>query len=281
MTQRARFRTAVFSVALVLLVASCTESDTVRSGDGPTPSSGATTAAGPQTPSDETDSGNSASMTTSTQPEVDAAPSTSAFLTIVGNISVPEGEPGSLTIVMTGPPQRGSVPVIVRNRTSQATHSLEVAGTARTPAGELVGSGASQGLVPAQVGPGEWAFGYVYFGFDDLPVDAVFDLTATGETAPGFLGKLDVRPVELNQIQGSYSRQVVGIVQNESGEDVSGPVSVNVACFDDAGAQLLSTHGSYTDSDELPPGGTSSFSIDMFDVGSCANYVVGASGWSF
>ncbi|MGY6502465.1 MAG: FxLYD domain-containing protein [Acidimicrobiales bacterium] len=264
------------------MAVSCTDGEVVRSGDGPTPNPGDVTAVAADEAAPETTKDTKPPSTTSTTQAVqDAEPSTSAVLTTVGTTAVPDGESGSLSIVLTGPPQRGSVPVAVRNRTPDTIHSLEVSGTARTPAGDLVASGSSFSMAPARLGAGEWAFGFVYFGYDEFPGDVSFDLTASGQTQPGFMGQIDVRPVELNQIEGSYSRQVVGIVQNDSDDEVAGPISVSVACFDDSGTQLLSTHESFTDGNDLAPGGTSSFSIDLFDVTACANYVVGASGWSF
>lgn len=90
-----------------------------------------------------------------------------------------------------------------------------------------------------------------------------------------------MRPVETNVVPSeSTGQQVVGIVVNETDNTVQGPVSVNVICFDEAGTTVTGTHGGFTDADTIAPGGTASFSVDLFD-GPCPNFAVGASGYDF
>lgn len=266
-------RLAAAALVSVLAVGCSSRGDDVRSGSGPDAQDSTTSSAKDQQDKPE-------ERTTTTDVPA-AAPSTAPFLTVVGTVTVPDGELDKLSVVLLGPAgDGGSVPVVVRNRTDDTVYSIEASATARAADGSLAASGSSQGFAPSAVAPGEWAFGYVYFG-GDLPAGATFDVTATGETDEAFIGSVDVKPVETNLVPGQYGgRQVVGIVSNDHAEEVSGPISVDVICFDAAGTAVTSTHRSFTDADTIAAGGTASFSVDVFEA-ECVNYAVGASGHSF
>ena len=238
----------------------------VRSGDGPTPATSDTGGDASSEVSDEADS---------------AAPTTSVMLSIKGDLQVPDGVVGELSIVVVGNPQsnQDSVPVIVRNRTSEPLAGIEVTGTARNAAGALVGSGASQGFAPELVLPGEWSVGYVYFDSGKLEDDTEYDLTATGSEPDEFTGSVDVKVVEASRTKGQFGDQLVGIVENPTDAEVGGPIDVLVACFDKAG-ELLTTTSDFVEGDSLPPGGTGSFSVDLFDD-PCENWAIGSSGYNF
>jgi len=200
---------------------------------------------------------------------------------ISGTVTIPDGEEGELSIVLTGSTvQDGVVPVIVRNRTDDTVYAIEVSGTARSGDGTLAGSGASQGLTPPAVAPGEWAFGYVLFQ-GDVPSDAALDLTAAGETDDDFFGGVNATIVEHNLVPGDFGSNMLGIVANETEEEISGPVSVDLVCFDEAGTVPLSTSRGYADLDPLPAGGTSSFSVGLLADAPCPNFAMGASGYSY
>lgn len=265
----------IAAITGALLLAACGSSDDVRSGRGPEPS--------PQ-PAGRTGGSEPASSTTSTSaaPAKESAdPVTSPMLAVVGNVVVPSGRAGELSVVMVGAQATSdgtTLPVIVRNRTGKTVYNIEASATARTTDGSLAGSGSSQGFLPSVVKPGEWAFGYVYFSGAEVPKGAKFDVTATADDDPGYSNMLDVKPVETNLTSGSYSKQVIGIVKNDLDRDVDGPVSVGVACFDAAGKALTSVTTSFTDADTVAAGGTASFTIDIFDD-PCPVYAVGGSGF--
>jgi hypothetical protein len=250
-----------------LLVACCSSSDsddTVRSGSGPSPAS-------------TSDSGPSSSEP---NPEpASAPPATSPMLEVQGKVNIPDGEADKLSVVAVGKPDGDSVPVVIRNRTAEPLSALEVTGTARGAGGALIASGSSQGFAPALIQPGEWAFGYVYFGGPKLSPDTEYDLTATGQEPDDF-GSVDVQIVEVSTTSGAFGDQFVGIMKNPSTTDqVGGPVGVMVGCFDKSGT-LFATHSSFAEADSIPAGGTSSFSIDLFDD-PCPNWAMGASGFTF
>jgi hypothetical protein len=207
-----------------------------------------------------------------------------SLLNITGNLQIPEGEPGKLSVVIVGEvlssPYSASLPVVVRNRTADALYNVEATAIARGLDGLLAGSGRTQGFTSTRIGPGEWAFASVYFS-SEMPDGATFEVTVTGEKSSAFLGSVDVRPVELNQTLGSFSDiQIVGIVANETEKPVDGPISVSVACFDDSGSVIIGVFQTYTDGDAIPPGGRASFAADIYDV-PCPNFAVGASGYNF
>ena len=155
----------------------------------------------------------------------------------------------------------------------------EVSGTARDGAGKLMGSGSSQGFAPELVNPGEWAFGYVFIDGVKAAKDTEFDFTATGNEPDDFLSSVDVEIVEVAQTKGNFGDSLTGILKNPTDEKVSGPVDVSAACFDKSGS-LISTQSGFADSDSLAPGGTSSFSIDLFDD-PCEFFAMGSSGYNY
>lgn len=270
-------RRAQLTLVLILavLLAACSSSGEVRSDDGPQAESTVTSAL-----FDPDGSGGQDASTTTAA--VAASPSTSPMIATVGTVTVPDGESGELSVVLQGLAidDSGSLPVVVRNRTSDTVFNVEATATARGADGSLAGSGSSQGFAPTTVAPGEWAFGYVYFG-GSVPAGAEFDITATAETESGFIGSVDVKPVETNIVPSEFSgQQIVGIVENGTEQEVSGPVSVQVMCFDQAGSALVKTHSGFTDADSIAAGGTASFSVDLFED-PCPNFAVGASGYDF
>lgn len=266
-------RSGAVACGLVLALAggSCASPrDDVSSGSGPSVQESSTTA-------DETSTTRAEEV-----PAAPAAPSTSPMLAINGPVTVPDGEPGELRVVLVGPADdgSGSLPVVVRNRTDETVYNVEASGTARSADGSLVGSGSSQGFAPTAVAPGEWAFGYVYFS--TLPGgDATFDVTATGSTDAGILSSVDVKPVETSVMDSEFGgKTVIGIVSNDTSKEVGGPVSVMLACFDEPGTAIIGAHIGYTDADAVAPQGTASFSVDLFDD-PCPVFAVGASGYDF
>jgi hypothetical protein len=200
------------------------------------------------------------------------------MLVVRGKIDIPDGDENQLSVVMVGRLGGDSVPIVIRNRTSEALSTLAVSGTARGADGALIGSGASQGFAPELLEPGEWAFGYVYFEGPNLPADAKYDLTATGRQ-PDEFSSVDLRVAEVNRVSGDHGDQLVGIVENPSNTDeVGGPIDVIVACFNGRGT-ITSTHSDFAEASSIPPGGTSSFSVDFFDD-ACPSWALGSSGYS-
>ena len=210
-----------------------------------------------------------------------AAPDASAFVTAFGGaeaIALPPGEPGRLSVIAMGPPDSSqSLPVLVRNMTSETFGRIAFSGVARDASGALVGSGEDQGVQPGIVGPGEIAWGYVYFGID-LPADTVYDITADGEPQSDdtFGGKLPLEITEVNVSQDT----IVGIASNTGTTKASGPISVSVLCLSPDGTELRE-RSDYATGDDLEPGGTSAFTVNFYGDPVCGQFLVAASGYDF
>lgn len=281
MNQRAIFRAAKWLVPLLLVLAACGDGVSSRNAATSEPETSEEAAEQPTETSVERvaePDDNPPSTTSTTEAEkVDARPKTPELIAITGDVTIPDGEPGMFSIVMVGPPQGGMVSVIVRNRTSDPLYSVKVNGPARTAAGELIGSGRSLEFFPDVVQPGEWAFGAVNFGVQDLPADAQFELVPSADTEPGYGSKLNLRVTESNIIEETHLDQIVGIVENSTDKTLSSGISVAAACFDATGTSLLTSHTTFADGNGLQPGGTISFAIILFNKPECSVYVMGAS----
>ncbi len=228
--------TITISVALLVLASACSSTETVSSGSGPSTSTAAA------------DNDSSTTMAES----ADLTPKNSPALYLSGQITVPEGESG-LSLVFVGVARGSSssqVPVIVRNNTSDTLNRIEVTGTARDASGTLIGSGSStQGFEPANLAPGEWGFGYVYFS-EIMPEGTTYDLTAKGDKADTGIQLSKPTSVTIAEVstqpQQYGGQSFIGIVSNDTGSDVEGPIGVDVGCFD-ASSNLIAVFGGYTE----------------------------------
>ncbi|MGI8797200.1 MAG: hypothetical protein ACR2IR_11575 [Acidimicrobiia bacterium] len=200
--------------------------------------------------------------------------------------TIPKGRNRKLVVVANGPSQDGSVPVVVRNNKKRRVTNIEVQGTARDAAGTVIGSGSSQGIEPAALPPGGIGIGYVYFGFDDEQrlADATFKFTVSAEKSSDAERDyfVSVEVTEHNKVESLefdfLQGEIVGIVRNPLDIEVTGPIGVLAACFDESGAPVLSSRG-YTEVEDLQPGAESPFSVDYFET-PCPTYLVGASGFN-
>jgi hypothetical protein len=189
------------------------------------------------------------------------------------------GQRGKLTVIALGPAPTdsfdSSVAVVVRNNTNATVYNVSATGTARR-GGALIGTGESQGFDPAVVHPGEFAFGYVYFGTSSI-AGATFSATATADTeAQSFGQATDLTIAEMNTSHSDFSDSVVGIVRNQSSAMVEPPIEVWVLCLVGPAPQFVDN--GFTDGDtNLAPNATTSFTVDL--TKSCSGtLVVGSAG---
>jgi len=73
-------------------------------------------------------------------------------------------------------------------------------------------------------------------------------------------------------------QQIVGIVKNPRHHAIQGPYSVNVFCLGGSGGLSSETGGFADASGNLPGGGTSGFTVDLYGP-ACRQFLVGASGF--
>jgi hypothetical protein len=218
--------------------------------------------------------------TPATEPPATAPPS-AATLFGDSTLTFPAGERDSVAVVAFGPPLNdGAMPVVVQNNNDHVVYEISVSGTARDAAGTLIGTGESQGVEPVELAPGGLGIGYVYFGLDTLPPDAQVEMTARGETSRQPLGRVGLTIQELNLVPGDYSQQFVGTVKNETAEEVTGPISVLVACFDEGG-QPIDTVNGFTNEDSLAPDTVGSFTLTLSDIDVCPRFLAGSSGFNW
>jgi hypothetical protein len=261
------------ALAAAIVIGGCSGGSDVQSGSGPSTTQ----------PAGGSDSSKASGSEPTTPVPAEAAPSTSPFLFTQGAVNVPAGDAGKLSVVGISVPAVDSigattVPVLVRNNTNTALDGIEVSGTARGPDGSLVGSGSSQNFEPNVLKPGQWGFGYIYFD-TSIPPGSKVEATASGdEPGSDLFDRIQLTINELNLVPGEFeSSSYVGILSNTNGKKaVSGP-SVTIGCFD-AASNLLDVFTGYADG-EAVPGGTASFSVDLYEAPACAAVVAAASGY--
>jgi hypothetical protein len=201
------------------------------------------------------------STTTAPASAAPAAPDASPYVVGFGDLralSLPAGDPDELTIISTGAKDELSdaVTIIVRNNTSDPIGQIEATGTARDASGALVGSGSSQGFKPVVVAPGEIAYGYVYFdgGFPD---GSTFGFAVAGEEVDTYF-----RPITITEINNTGDA-IIGGRSNDTGVDVTGPISVEALCFA-ADGTTVGPRGGFAEQDDLVDGATGSFSVSLY-----------------
>jgi hypothetical protein len=201
------------------------------------------------------------------------------------NASIPyaEGEPGKLSVVLQGIcyDSKQSVCLVVRNNTAVPVGLVQANGVARAPDGTMLAVGESQGFRPKYVKPGEIALGYVYFGVD-LPAKATYEIELSArdeEAASEGLGDLKVAEAAVSKVAGdSYTTgRVLGMLRNPGNVPVTGPIEVEVYCFEKDG--LWKSYSNFTPKDRAEPGGTVPFQVDLH--GPCPTYLIAASGFRF
>lgn len=254
MTRVKTFSTVILMAALAVGAAGCGSS-----GGDAAPKSTAPSADGKTASTTSSEPANTTA--TAPAPVKSAAPDASPFVTGFGNlaaIKLPDGDPSEVSIVATNSKtgMSDSILVIVRNNTSEPVGEITVTGTARDASGALAGSGSSQGFDPAVVAPGEIALGYVYFD-GGYPADGKFEYDVSADEVGDYF-----QPMTVTEINNTGDA-VVGAVSNDTGVDVTGPISANVWCFDDGGA-IISSRQEFTEQDELAKDAKGSFSADLY-----------------
>jgi hypothetical protein len=257
------------SVLLALVAAGCASSGSEWTSADRSETSFA--AAGDSTTTSETEE----STTTAPAPAEPAAPDASPYVVGFGDLSglsVPAGNPGELTVVSTGAQDEldDAVTIIVRNNTSEPIGQVEATGTARDPAGALVGSGLSQGFQPVVVAPGEIAYGYVYFD-GGFPEGSTFEFDVAGEEVGTYF-----RPITITEINNTGDA-IIGGVSNDTGVEVTGPISADVLCFA-ADGNTIGPKGGFVEQSDLAAGATGSFSISLYGT-ECPIGLAAASGY--
>ena len=193
----------------------------------------------------------SATFASTTPPDADD----NTHVYTLGDVAIPPGEPGVISIVLVGPPtDLGQLPVVVRNNTAEAVGSVEVNVIARDSAGGLVATGSDSGFWPAPLQPGQWAFGLLTFDAYRLAGGEQFEFTTASRGVEYALGNAyTVVEAAIQPGTGGETR-VIGILQNDS-DETSGMGRLLIACFE--GPLLTGIIDTFPDS--IGPGSTGGF----------------------
>ena len=272
-----RFLFALVVVLSALALSACgaeEEAELTATTSTPATAESPTLAAATSTPAPTVVRTATPKATPTTAPPADPAASD----LVEGNLTtaLPAGEPGKVSILAVGPLERsGTVAVIARNNTPDSIIQVHLTGTARGPDGALLASGKDQGMKPTIVRSGEVVFGFIYFSYDaQFPDGTQYEISATwdkGESDDYFLG---LQITEINQLED----RIVGMLTNPHSQEVSGPIGVDVICFDEAG-QPISTPQTFAAQDSIPAGGTASFQVDLYG-NPCPQFLLAASGYA-
>lgn len=169
-----------------------------------------------------------------------------------------------------------AVPIVVRNNTSKGVAHVDISASAVDPTGKIVASGSSQGTDPSVIQSGQWSLAFIYFG-PGTAVAAGDKMTFSVKTSPADTSSYNTAAMQVTQANLSAT-SIAGGVQNTTGHDVQGPISVNVFCFDASGNPTYTQGGFTSGSGDLAAGATDSFQIDLYNQ-PCPSYLVGASGY--
>ena len=224
-----------------------------------------------------TQSSASPSNTQSSSPPV--LPTNSDHL-LKGNAdpTFPAGEAGKVDVVDVGPLDKasGTLPVVIRNNTAHGVGHVDLTATARLPGGKVVGSGKSQGVVPAQIQPGGIGLAYIYFeNAESIPRHGT-TYTFTADTLPADTSSFNTAPIKITQAN-HVDGAIVGSGVNDTDKKLSGPYSVHVFCFVRNHVRRFKTGFANEDGD-LGPKATISYTVSL-DGDPCPKYLVGSSGY--
>jgi hypothetical protein len=184
---------------------------------------------------------------------------------------------GEVTVAAIAPIDgSGSFPMIVHNGTDEPISRVEVSAAAVDADGTTLSSGKSQGFEPNLIEPDGIGFGYV-FAARDLPAEVTLDQISVDYTTG--VGRFEnIVAVDVTEVTLSEER-ATGTITNPHDVEISGPISVDLACLDDGGS-LTATLGSYADRDSIGVGETSTFTIDYYGrTSGCAGVIMAASGF--
>lgn len=202
-----------------------------------------------------------------------------------GNAAIPydAGEAGKVSVVHYNVHSKNNrvVYVVVRNNTDSPVTSVDVSGVVRTAEGAMLGVGSGVSFEPQYVESGAISFGAIVFNLD-LPKDAKYEFDAEarelslGNTEQGDLQVLEFTFAEASANSFGQGR-VYGLLKNTGGKTVTGPIKVNLYCFERDGS--YSNWSAFPPKDNADPDQTIPFEVTLYSA--CPTYLIMASGFAW
>lgn len=167
-----------------------------------------------------------------------------------------EGTPGELSVVASGAYEDGDLALVIRNDTGEPVENVAVEIIGRVD-GELVATGAAQGIQPFVVEDGAVTIGYAYFSGAEIPdgTEFEFDVSADPAGTDEITGTRDLVVEEANGDEDA----IIGILRNDHDDDIEGILITAGVCFDETGEPTEYVQG--TESGSLAPGDSMPFSV--------------------
>ena len=192
----------------------------------------------------------------------------------VGDIEIPQGEPGTVSVIGAGQiSEDGHVPLVARNNTEEMIYEIQIAVTGSDANGVEIAT-ADVLISTGGLAPGDWIFGQNAAASPGLAEASNFGLGVNWSTDPAtaMFVALDVMTAAL--VDGA----IVGTVVNSSDVVLGNFNLVNLACF--AGPQVLTTYQlAMVDAQRLNPGESAPFATTVpIDPGSCVSFAAFAIG---
>jgi len=179
--------------------------------------------------------------------------------------------------ILRDPSGSAELPIVLRNNTQHAISHIDATATARNSAGALIATGQSQETDPAQLAPGEAALSFIYFQIGTAPVPDTATFGFTFETIAADTSSYNTATAKVTEANLSGG-SIVGTATNATRASMQGPYSVNVYCFDAAGA-IVDTSGGFADQNaNVAPGGNLTFTVSLYGR-ACPNFLVGVTGF--
>ena len=192
----------------------------------------------------------------------------------VGDIEIPQGEPGTLSVIGAGQiSEDGHVPLVARNNTGETVYEIQIAVTGSDANGVEIAT-ADVVISTGGLAPGDWIFGQNAAASPGLAEASNFGLGVNWSTDPAtaMFVALDLMTAEF------VDDAIVGTVVNNSDVVLGNFNLVNLACF--AGPQQLTTYQLATvDAQRLNPGESAAFATTVpIDPASCVSFAAFAIG---
>jgi hypothetical protein len=185
-----------------------------------------------------------------------------------GEIEIPPGEVGQLSVVLGNTTDAGDLMIVVRNGRNEAVPGVLVVVNGFDDAGELT----FNVIVPIEMvlGPDEWAFGQALAPNLDRTADFNVEFFDPGEI--GEPVNLEVTDAELRD------GVITGTVVNTSGVPVVDFVGVHAACFNES--QIVAAQNAAVDAEVLRLGESAGFTTTApIDPTTCSSFAIYAGGF--